>query len=41
MSEDFLRDKLYNIEMQVKFVMSVKEELVMSSDQRSSVINMP
>ena len=41
MSEDFLRDKLDNIEMQVKFVMSIKEELVMSSDQRSSVINMP
>jgi len=41
MSEDYLRDKLYNIEMQVKFVMSIKEELVISSDQRSSVINMP
>ena len=35
----FLRDKPYNIRMQVKFVMSINEQVMMSSDQRSSLCN--
>ena len=33
--EDFLRDKPYNIKMQVKFVMSINEHVMTSSDQCS------
>jgi len=33
----FLRDKPYNIRMQVKFVMSINEQVMMRSDQRSSL----
>ena len=36
-SRTFLRDKPYNVEMQVKFVMSVDEHVLMSCDQRSSL----
>ena len=31
-----LRDKPYNVKMQVKLVMSIHEHVMMSSDQRSS-----
>ena len=36
-SRRFLHDKPYNIEMQVKFVMSINEHVMMSSDQCSSL----
>ena len=32
----FLRDKSYNIKMQLKFVMSINEHVMMSSDQRDA-----
>ena len=36
-SRRLLSDKPYNIRMQVKFVMSINEHMIMSSDQRSSL----
>jgi len=36
-SRTFLSDQTYNIKMQVKLVMSINEQVTMSSDQRSSL----
>ena len=33
----FLRDKAYDVKMKVKFVMSTNEQVMMSSDQCSSL----
>jgi len=38
-SRTFLSDQTYNIKMQVKLVMSINEQVTMSSDQRSSLCN--
>jgi len=38
-SRTFLSDQTYNIKMQVKLLMSINEQVTMSSDQRSSLCN--
>ena len=38
-SRTFLSDQTYNIKTQVKLVMSINEQVTMSSDQRSSLCN--